>query len=203
MAALLAAPAAAILAQAPTAATSAALKGSAVALTRVVFDLPRGERYEVEQAGLLCVTQRTLVAKGEAVPYEAAPYRRAFRTAMLGAGVAAEGDPTQLFEAQVSPSDLSVGALVTGLHARACVNKGCASALTRVQGEAHMAVEWQVFSRSAHAVVTTVRTQADVALRAPVAGDAAQVTAAALGANAALLARDDGFRQALAAASAP
>ena len=185
-----------VAASTPTATLAAA--GPPVALTRVVFDLPRGARYEVRQAGLLCVTQHTLTWKGEPVVREAQSYRIAFRTALRGEGVAAEGDPTDLFESQSAPAEFSVGALVTAWRVRACVNgDGFGSSLTNVRGDAGMTVDWQVFSRTAHQVVARVRTEAQVAQARPIPGDGAKLKALAFAANAARLAQDDTFRHAI------
>ena len=175
----------------------AAVTGPTVALTRVVFDLPAGARYETQQAGLLCVTQRTLSWKGAPVAYEAAPYRRAFRAAMRAQGVDAQGDATELFESEVSPATISVGALVTSLKVRACVMKGFGVVASTARGEAHMAVEWQVYAHAAHEVVARVRTEADYALPPGSRGEGGALMPQALAANAALLARDPAFRQAV------
>lgn len=185
------------------AAPSGAVAGPPVSLTRVVFDLPRGARYEVLQAGLLCVTQRTLTWKGDPVVFEAQPYRKAFRTALRGEGVAAEGDPTDLFESQSTPAEFAVGALVTAWRMRACVNgDGFGSSLTNVRGDAAMTVDWQVFSRSTHQVVARVRTQAEVAQARAVPGDGAKLEGLAFAANAVRLARDEVFRHAIGLAGA-
>lgn len=168
-----------------------------VALTRVVFDLPAGARYETRQAGLLCVTQRTLSWKGAPVAYEAAPYRRAFRSALRAQGVNAQGDATELFESEVSPAAVSVGALVTGLKARACVMKGFGVVDSTAKGEAHMAVEWQVYAHAKREVVARVRTEADYVLPSGSKGEGGALLPQALAANAALLARDPAFRAAV------
>ena len=180
----------------PATATAAAPAGATVALTRVVFDLPAGARYETRQAGLLCVTQRTLTWKGAPVVFEAAPYRRAFRAALLAQGVQAQGDATELFEAETAPAALSVGALVTALHARACVVKGFGPLDGAAKGEAHMAVEWQVYDHAARAVVVRLRTEADYALPPGAKGEGGGLIPGALAANAAILAQDAGFRRA-------
>jgi hypothetical protein len=187
----------------PAAPVAAEPSGARVALTRVVWNLPRNAAYEVQQAGLLCITQHVLTWKGEPVVFEAKAYASAFRTAMRAAGVSAQGDLTELFESQEDPADLSVGALVTAARVRACEIQGFGAGSVRIRGEAAMTVEWQVLSRRTHAVVARVRTTAAATLPKPVPGDTQKLVAEGLAANAAELAKDAGFRQALAAAAQP
>jgi S1-C subfamily serine protease len=81
-------------------------------------------------------------------------FERIFRAEFSKAGLRVSGEQTNLFEEDAKPADLQIGALVTNIKARLC---GTTFAV-KLDGDAIMNVEWQLYSVSAGKVVARIST---------------------------------------------
>ena len=88
-----------------------------------------------------------------------------FRKAMGRAGFKVDGDPSNLFEAPGSASDLAVGGLIDVVDADVCMPNAAHRDYETLHGAFSMNVEWQVYSRLQQQVVATIKTTARPTLK--------------------------------------
>jgi serine protease Do len=130
-----------------------------IKLTRMVTDLPAGAVWQVLQIGYFCIQNDS--SKAEGVPQEgdvsrfAPAFSRGFGNA---AGVTAS-QPINLFDPShnSTAADYQVGSIVRDLQL-----KYCAQGVLGTKVDAHMTIEWQVYSAAKGAVVATMQTSGDV-----------------------------------------
>jgi len=171
-----------------------------VTLARLAANIPLGKPWMTIQGGFLCLAPKTLfwTEKDNQLGADAT-FKQVFREEIAKAGFKLSGDPTNLFNADESPTDLQIGALVTDLRMRACVWSGDIGEV--VKGAAVMDVEWQVFSVSQNRLLARIPTQGGYEVT-KFARHMSPLGPAAFRDNVVRLAASDAFRQAVRASAA-
>lgn len=140
-------------------------KTQALSLTRVAANIPPGTAWNAnggELAGLCTHYEVEHWVEGNNKIAAIDTFDRIFREELKAEGFSAGGDPTNLFEDQGS-SDLQVGALITKLQIKVCMNAGLIK--YTLDGAAAMDVEWQIYSVSQAKVLTRITTNGGLTLR--------------------------------------
>jgi S1-C subfamily serine protease len=151
----------------------------------------------VQQAGIFCVTGRTITWPGGQQPFDNPSFKDSFHTAFVAAGLKTEGDPNDLFEADASTADYAVAGVITDFSERYCTPKVSDASQ---KGQVTMAIDWQLYSRLAKQVVATAHTSGSAELTDAKPGGLQILLADAFSANVKQLAAAPAIRTALAGA---
>jgi len=183
----------------------------AVALTRMVVEVPAGRLIGTVQKGFFCTTAATSTSNGAKAEFNVAPVQSAFRQEMHDAGLKTDDSGENLFEPQASGTgaDFSLGGVISDRSFRICLPNTSGPDMAKAKGEESMTIDWQLYSRALNQVVGRYRTSATFEIKEPTTGGAALIINGVFAANVRQLAANPEFRAALsgggptAAAEAP
>jgi S1-C subfamily serine protease len=177
----------------------AGTKVQPVSLTRIAANIAPGTAWLEETAGLACLVSQTTYWKESNNRVGLSSFERVFRDQMASVGFNAGKDPSNLFE-EHSASDLQVGALITGIAIKSCLN----ITQTKVGVTGAMDVEWQIYSVTKGAVIARTTTHGGYSGSVEGFGNISPAITALFGDNVRRLAADPGFRELVTAtATAP
>jgi serine protease Do len=129
---------------------------NSVEFSKLVIGLERGAVYGQLGSGLLCIPGPPLKWDGGTSTLSEGPLVGTIRDTFTKAGLKLAGDPKDLFN--VGPD--SIGELVVAAKIEKVDLRVCGvGTYTGQKGAAYVKIEWQVFSRSAGAVVLTTTTE--------------------------------------------
>jgi S1-C subfamily serine protease len=177
------------------------VKPRPISLTRIAANIPPGTPWADEAlvggpvplpCGLDRGVQVSLWKEADNRIESIETWDRVLRQELTLAGFRAGGDPTNLFEQQQT-SDLQLGALITDLRLRSCLQSSIAG--DTLGGSTVMSVEWQVFSVAEGRVLARISTRGGVVLKQTKGGTALGLITGAFGDNVRRLAADPQFRQ--------
>ncbi len=131
-----------------------------VALERVAVRIPRNQVIGQVQQGILCLPDSELTYRGGSLNLEPEIYSDVFREELEAANYDVAGDPNSLFQDRdADRAELIVGGLIKDLNVDVCYSMTGFNDYTSADGEAQIAVEWQVYSPLTRDVVYTVETE--------------------------------------------
>ncbi len=182
-----------------TDAPAAPAEPKAVALTRVVVEVPAGRLTGTLQKGFFCATAATSTSNGAKSEFNVATVQSAFRKEMHDAGLKTDDSSENLFEPQASGTgaDFSLGGVISDRSFRICIPNPSGADAAKAKGEDSMTIDWQLFSRALNQVVGRYRTSATFEIKEPTTGGAALIINGVFAANVHQLAANPQFREAL------
>jgi S1-C subfamily serine protease len=169
----------------------------AVALTRVVVELPVGKVFIHVQRGMFCTTATTQTWSGARTEYGVAAVQGAFRQEMKNAGLKTDDSSENLFEPQgtATAAEYSLGGVIRDADVTSCSPNTAEAA--KAKGQETMAIDWQLFSRVQNQVVGRFQTSATFELKDPTPGGIALLNNGVFAANVRALAAMPAFRDAV------
>ncbi|HEX5378451.1 MAG TPA: S1C family serine protease [Phenylobacterium sp.] len=164
-----------------------------VNLSRVLIDIPVGQRIGIQQGGLFCIPMEVLKWRSGRFDVADAAFPDVFRRAMRAAGFQSGTD--NLFDPSAdNAGEFAVGARVKSIDAKICSSQYDDTRLWQ-KGSATLAVEWQVYSRLQQRVVATISTTGFFELRRAEPDNVVPILLGAFERNATALTEDAEFKK--------
>jgi serine protease Do len=165
-----------------------------VNLSRVVFDIPVGQRWAQVSGGPLCIPGGQL--NWDAGRFDSSSnlladeFRRNFRSAGFQSGT------DNLFDsATESSGEYSVGARVKSIDAKFCYWPPGKFGAELLKGEINFTIDWQIYSRLQRKIIATTTTSGSITYPKFSTVKMDTMIAQAFGVNAAKLSMNDDFRK--------
>ncbi len=135
-------------------------KSRSIAVTKVVFKVPRGTVVGQLRSGLTCFPQRAHTWGAGRRETSTQEYHAVINDELRNAGYTVKGDPTELFGHDESSAELAIGAVLRNVSFDSCHPRGAFLMIDTSRGKASATVnvEWHIYSYLEHKVVLRAST---------------------------------------------